>query len=647
MPLLVAFLVGCTSTDPKHGSGGDTSSDTADDSADSGPPCTPVEAVFFDLGETLVTQVDGGSFETIPAAAALLDALAAQDMPLGIITTVPPSYDLDDLRALLVDPTLLDRFEVVLISSMAEADPKPDPAIYAEAVGLLLAPPPIGQTVFVTENLADIADAEPPIVGARAAGMVGVFVSDGGEERLADHVVPSDALPTLATAAWLACLEAEEGDTGGTSDTSDTADCTPTDWFVDKDGDGTGDSVDTVAACDAPVGYVAVLGDCDDADANVYPGAPEACDGRDSDCAGDDDQQMVTVSGGGTYPTVFDAVAASVSGDDIVVCPGVYVEAIVVGHDLFIEGLGTRDDVVLSGAGAPVFTVVAGAFSLTGATVTGGGVDTVPGGAVSGSAADAITIDDCVLTGNTASGGGAVYGPVNGQLTIQGSVLTGNTARFGGAVVASGGAILDSEVSDNHAEGAGGILDVREADPVGLLDLTGTTLLGNTADTYGGGLALGGEVDTLGGTLVLNTAFYGGGGVSTSDQVGTIEGMVISENVALGESTAGGGVYLDSDATVTLRGCTIDHNQAGGWGGGIYTADADLLIDGGAVTANVAATGGGVMIDGWPTLTVLAVDFGSGATENTPSDVHIGVSGAAYTDLGASATVTCDSLGCR
>ncbi len=183
---------------------------TADTSTpDTGPPCTPLGAMFFDLGETLVVEGSSDTFDTRDGTLSLLDALAAQGLPLGVITTVPRGYDLDDLRALLTDPEILDRFDVVLMSSQAESRPKPDPAIYAEALALLPSPPPIESTAFLTDELGDLADADPPTEGAMAAGMIGVHLSDDSPSPLVDHTVATDALVSIADAAWVACIEAE------------------------------------------------------------------------------------------------------------------------------------------------------------------------------------------------------------------------------------------------------------------------------------------------------------------------------------------------------------------------------------------------------------------------------------------------------
>ncbi len=60
-----------------------------------------------------------------------------------------------------------------------------------------------------------------------------------------------------------------------------------TDYFLDADGDGFGRSSSRTAACSPPTGaYVTESGDCDDLDANAYPGAEELCNGRDDNCDG-------------------------------------------------------------------------------------------------------------------------------------------------------------------------------------------------------------------------------------------------------------------------------------------------------------------------------------------------------------------------
>jgi large repetitive protein len=59
-------------------------------------------------------------------------------------------------------------------------------------------------------------------------------------------------------------------------------------WYLDADGDNYGDSSTSAEACDAPEGFVAADGDCDDSDAAYYPGATEddCADPSDYNCDG-------------------------------------------------------------------------------------------------------------------------------------------------------------------------------------------------------------------------------------------------------------------------------------------------------------------------------------------------------------------------
>ena len=73
-------------------------------------------------------------------------------------------------------------------------------------------------------------------------------------------------------------------------------------WYPDVDGDGHGDGAAPEAACDLPAGFVASGDDCDDARADVFPGASESCDGRDNDCDGlTDDADPGRVGGSSFY----------------------------------------------------------------------------------------------------------------------------------------------------------------------------------------------------------------------------------------------------------------------------------------------------------------------------------------------------------
>ncbi len=83
------------------------------------------------------------------------------------------------------------------------------------------------------------------------------------------------------------CNSADD-DCDGLSDESDAVDADT--WYEDGDGDGFGDAAVTTTACSQPAGYTDDYTDCDDVDAEIFPGADEYCNGDDDDCDGTVDE---------------------------------------------------------------------------------------------------------------------------------------------------------------------------------------------------------------------------------------------------------------------------------------------------------------------------------------------------------------------
>jgi len=63
-------------------------------------------------------------------------------------------------------------------------------------------------------------------------------------------------------------------------------------YYLDSDGDGYGDSSNSIQACSAVVGYSLVGGDCNDNNNEVHPFATEVCNGIDDDCDGNIDNGL-------------------------------------------------------------------------------------------------------------------------------------------------------------------------------------------------------------------------------------------------------------------------------------------------------------------------------------------------------------------
>jgi hypothetical protein len=120
------------------------------------------------------------------------------------------------------------------------------------------------------------------------------------------------------------------------------ADCAAVEWYADADADGHGSATETADACDAPEGFVAVSGDCDDTDAGVFPGATEACDGADQDCDGaaDDGLSAYADADGDGYGDIAATVPCAEGVDDTADCDD-GAEAVHPGADELCNG---RDD---------------------------------------------------------------------------------------------------------------------------------------------------------------------------------------------------------------------------------------------------------------------------------------------------------------
>lgn len=152
------------------------------------------------------------------------------------------------------------------------------------------------------------------------------------------------------------------------------------------------------------------------------------------------------------------------------------------------------------------------------------GCATRDGGALQVSTGSSLTLTRCSLSGNSARSpnwGGAIAGKYNVQITVIESTISGNQAERGGAIYLFTGTLMvnGSTVSGNAADSFGGGIYLQGGDsdtPINRVTFNNSTISGNTAD-HGGGVLLRADGTTFS-TLVLcnstvtnNTAFFGGG----------------------------------------------------------------------------------------------------------------------------------------
>ena len=103
-----------------------------------------------------------------------------------------------------------------------------------------------------------------------------------------------DTAAAVSPSATETCNEVDD-DCDGSTDEDDASDADT--WYADTDSDGYGDAASTMAACDAPSGYVSDATDCDDTTSAVSPGATETCNTVDDDCDGSTDEDDASDAG--------------------------------------------------------------------------------------------------------------------------------------------------------------------------------------------------------------------------------------------------------------------------------------------------------------------------------------------------------------
>jgi hypothetical protein len=203
------------------------------------------------------------------------------------------------------------------------------------------------------------------------------------------------------------------------------------------------------------------------------------------------------------------------------------------------------DDLVIGGPGAGTLTVSGNDQSRTLRTY----------GDIHG------VISGLTLTRGRADDGGAVT--MGGSMTLLNCVVSDSTAQIGGGGVylSGNGHVIGSTISGNSAASGGGIYVYGPiAEPGGPI-IEATTVSGNTATEFGGGIFFVYSGSLVNSTISGNTANYGGGielgGSGGAGDIDTIVFMrltTVTGNVA---HVSGGSLHLFSDEGNSLE---LDHS---------------------------------------------------------------------------------------
>ena len=183
--------------------------------------------------------------------------------------------------------------------------------------------------------------------------------------------------------------------------------------------------------------------------------------------------------------------------------------------------------------------------------------------------------ESCSLTSNsvTRSGsGGGIDVVSDAAVTINNSLLTFNSAEYGGAVSVFGGS-LTIELSYFHGNTASDYGGAVAATTANVVIKSGCSFSGNSAGTSGGAIYVSDNctLSITSSTVANNTAAVGGGIFVQMSSL-TLTASTVSGNTA---SVAGGGLLDFDDSTAILVNDTFADNSAAEYGGGIAVGGRD------------------------------------------------------------------------
>ncbi|UQZ84180.1 Endo-1,4-beta-xylanase A precursor [Paenibacillus konkukensis] len=246
-------------------------------------------------------------------------------------------------------------------------------------------------------------------------------------------------------------------------------------------------------------------------------------------------------------------------------------------------GTTAKKIIDINASASGVYDVTLNALTISGGAASYANGDSYGGAGISGYIASSgrITIDNCIISGNTATGNDLYGGGMNiagepgGKLTIRNTVVRNNQADLkGGGMFLEGD--FDVDISRSFIDGniaknglGGGLALVPTAAALGSVKIDSSTISRNQADGK-------------------DSANSGGGGIYLN-RPAAITNTTISGNTA--KRNGAGLLVLHYSGTTTIRHATVYNNQADGAGGGIDLEQGASVIDNSIVAGNLAAGG--------------------------------------------------------
>ena len=189
------------------------------------------------------------------------------------------------------------------------------------------------------------------------------------------------------------------------------------------------------------------------------------------------------------------------------------------------------------------------ATTLNGLVIRDGATDDLGGGIHVGQA-DALTLSNATISGNSSGGGGGIFGDDFATIALTNATVSGNSSGSsggGGILVFTDATITltNAAVSGNSAGFGGGISGFGSS-----IVLTNATVSGNTAVDLGIFFANGGGINAIGGSLTLiNTTVSGN---AAEDDGGGINGNVaLANSIVAGNDAGAAGDDLQGASSLT------------------------------------------------------------------------------------------------
>lgn len=398
--------------------------------------------------------------------------------------------------------------------------------------------------------------------------------------------------------------------------------------YEDEDGDGFGSPILPAQACGASTGLSLNGGDCDDANAQIHPGAPEQPDSVDNDCDalidelgterfyrdadadgfGSPEEQRSEPTAGfvrsrgdcddtnaqvrpGAPDQLADGIDQDCGGSD---GPQPHVGLSSTSQakvqdaldraqpgDILWIGPGDYKEHSLRFNGNPATLISTHFASET--SLDGDGVASVL--AFDQGEQPSTIVDGFHITGAPATADGAVNlldsAPTLRNLKIARNATSGVVVRGGSPT------LIALELQANTGISGGGVAAYEAA-----ITLAGASFIRNRASDSGGGVYSRDSTLTLLDSYFDGNIAYGGGGVSVSGGTALLSGLELTHNIA---GYVGGGISSQG-ADVELHASHLAKNAAGTSGGGIYAYESVLNVRQSALLENYGPYAGGIAI---------------------------------------------------